>query len=112
RTHRYRDQHPPVSIEAKIVYDGDKLDSLGAIGIVRAAAFAGGCGARIHNTEFEALSAAPYSRDDTAYREYLVKLRYLPAQMFTDYGREVGQKRLQYMTEFFSILNQDCEIDG
>ena len=108
RTHRYRDRQPPLTIEAKIVYDGDKLDSLGAIGIVRAAVFAGHCGAKVHNTAEEALAAAPYSCDDTAYREYLVKFRHLPAQMFTEYGRMLGEERLKYMTNFFDELHQEC----
>ena len=51
RTHRYRDDHAPESLEAQIVYDADKLDSLGAVGIGRAFLFAGKFGARLHNTE-------------------------------------------------------------
>ena len=46
KTHSYRKAVPPQSLEAKILYDADKLDALGAIGIGRAFVFAGECGAR------------------------------------------------------------------
>ena len=41
RTHRYRDDNRPQTLEAEIVYDADKLDSLGAVGVGRAFLFAG-----------------------------------------------------------------------
>ncbi len=110
RTHRWRDPARPESIEAKVVFDADKLDSLGAVGLARSFHFAGREGARIHNTESEALAAASYSRDDTAYREYLVKLRHLPAGMLTESGRAAARKRLAFMEAFFHELER--EIGG
>lgn len=108
RSHRYRDETVPATIEAKIVYDADKLDSLGAVGLGRAFLFAGRVGARLHNTEAEALNSPAYSREDTAYREYLVKLRKLPGAMLTEPGRREGQRRLRFMRRFFDRL--DAEI--
>ena len=35
QTHRYRTSSPPASKEAKILFDADKLDLLGALGIAR-----------------------------------------------------------------------------
>jgi uncharacterized protein len=110
-THRYRrrDARPPLSLEAKIVFDADKLDSLGAVGIGRAFHFAGRIGARVHNTEDEALNAPGYSREDSAYREYLVKLRHLPAVMLTAEGRRIARERHAFMAAFFERLNQEVE---
>lgn len=108
RSHRYRDAVVPESLEARIVFDADKLDSLGAVGLGRAFLFAGHVGARLHNTEAEALSSPAYSREDTAYREYLVKLRKLPAAMLTVPGRAEGARRLRFMRRFFDRL--DAEI--
>jgi len=108
RSHRYRDDIEPATLEAKIVFDADKLDSLGAVGLGRAFLFAGHCGARLHNTEAEALNSPAYSREDTAYREYLVKLRRLPAAMLTEPGRAEGTRRLRFMRRFFDRL--DAEI--
>ena len=55
----------------------------------------------------EALSAPPYSREDTAYREYLVKLRFVPEKMFTAEGKKIAAEKLQFMQEFFSVLESE-----
>lgn len=109
-THRYRDGRRPDGIEAEIVYDADKLDSLGAVGIGRAFLFAGREHARLHNTAQEALSSEAYSREDTAYREYLVKLRKLPSCMLTAPGRRLAVERAAFMKEFFDRLNAETAI--
>ena len=107
RTHRFRGKDEPASIEADIVFDADKLDSLGAVGIGRAFLFAGHENARLHNTEAEALASEPYSSNDTAYREYLVKLRYLPRRMRSSAGRKLAVERAAFMTGFFEQLNKE-----
>ncbi len=110
RTHRFRDNIPPETLEGKIVYDADKLDSLGAAGIGRAFLFAGHQNARLHNTRGEALAAEEYSINDTAYREYLVKLSRLPESMQTAPGHEEAYKRIKIMDDFFAALNMECNI--
>ncbi len=110
RTHRYRERtaEKPASLEARVVFDADKLDSLGAVGLARAFNFAGRIGARVHNSREEALGSESYSRQDSAYREFLVKLQYLPAAMLTASGRQLATRRYQFMTEFFVRLEQEC----
>ena len=112
RTHRFRKRglEEPATLEAQVLFDADKLDSLGAIGLARSFHFAGHVGARVHNTEAEALASESYSREDTAYREYLVKLRYIPSRMFTVTGREFAQKRLVYMIDFFKELESEISL--
>jgi uncharacterized protein len=112
RSHRYRRRQggPPATLEARIVYDADKLDSMGAIGIGRAFHFAGGIGARVHNTRREALGAPSYSREDSAYREYLVKLRHLPQAVLTPSARRLAHARHTFMAAFFRRLQ--AEVRG
>ena len=105
RTHRYRTGARPGTPEGRIVFDADKLDSLGAAGLGRAFLFAGSCGARLHNTEREALGGQPYGPEDTAYREYLVKLRKLPDAMRTQPGKELARERAEFMRLFFDRLD-------
>jgi len=107
RRHRYRGRFAPQTIEEKIIYDADKLDSLGCIGIGRAFHFAGRIGARLHNTEDEAVNSLAYSHEDSAYREYLVKLRHVPEKMLTQSGREMAKERAVRMHDFFDRLNQE-----
>ena len=110
RTHRYRGKDKPASLEAELLFDADKLDSLGAVGIGRAFLFAGHENARLHNTEEEALSADAYSKNDTAYREFLVKLQYLPRKMRTAAGRKMAVERAAFMTAFFDRLDHEINL--
>lgn len=111
-SHRYRRRGtpPPQTLEAKVVYDADKLDSLGAVGIGRAFHFAGRVGARVHNSADEALASESYSRNDTAYREYLVKLRHVHQRVLTAAAREIARRRHRFMAEFFRELNEECPV--
>ena len=105
RCHRYRGKDRPRTKVACILHDADKLDSIGATGIGRAFHYAGKLGARLHNTETEALNSSEYSREDTAYREYLVKLRHIQERMTTESGRRHAQDRSDFMHEFFRRMN-------
>lgn len=107
KRHRYRGSNKPETINEKIVYDADKLDSIGAVGIGRAFHFAGRVGAKLHNTEEEARHSEAYSKDDTAYREYLVKLKDVPSRLLTGEGRRIAVSREEFMTEFFKTLNSE-----
>lgn len=109
-THRYRrrDKARPQTLEARIIFDADKLDCIGAIGIGRSFHFAGRIGARVHNREDEALGSESYSREDTAYREYLVKLRDVHNAMLTKTGRDMAESRHRFMVAFFRQLNCEC----
>ena len=112
RTHRFRNRtgEIPATIEAKVLFDADKLDSLGAIGLARAFHFAGKTGARVHNTPAEALSGDSYGREDSALREFLVKLQNVPDRLLTAAGRQIGAERLAFMRDFFARLDRECDL--
>jgi uncharacterized protein len=110
-SHRFRGKGPsPESLEAKILYDADKLDSIGAVGIGRAFHFAGRENARVHNQREEALNSDEYSREDSAYREYLVKLRHVPDKMLTVPGRRIAVDRARFMHDFFEQLDKEVQF--
>jgi uncharacterized protein len=109
-THRFRGTKIPISKEAKILFDADKLDSIGAIGIGRAFLFAGEVGAKLHNKNIDINNTKPYTAEDTAYREFIVKLSKIKDRMLTKEGRRMAKERHKFMTEFFSRL--DKETDG
>lgn len=110
--HRFRGTIKPKTLEAKILFDADKLDSIGAIGIGRAFYFANEVGAKLHinKNETEILKTKPYTKDDTAYREFMVKLRHIKSRMLTKEGRKLAKNRHAFMVEFFKRLKQ--EING
>lgn len=109
-THRFRGDNIPVSIEAKILFDADKLDGIGAVGIGRAFMFAQNVGAKLHNekgTDIE--KTKPYTEEDTAYREFMVKLIRVKDKMLTKEGKRIAQERHGFMVEFFDRLNQETQ---
>jgi uncharacterized protein len=110
RTHRFRKRAVPKTLEAKILFDADKLDSIGAVGIGRAFLFAGEVGARLHDKDIDVRKTKPYTRDDTAYREFLVKLGRVRGRIFTREGKRIAAERHRYMVGFFDRLNR--ETDG
>jgi len=106
-THRYRGRLVPDSLEGKILFDADKLDSIGAVGIGRAFLFAGEVGARLHDPKIEVRRTKPYTKEDTAYREFLVKLSKIKDRMFTAEGKRIARDRHKFMTGFFDRLNRE-----
>jgi len=109
-THRYRGDKIPSTLEAKILYDADKLDCIGAIGIGRAFLFAGQVGAKLHNSEVDLASTQSYSTEDTAYREFKVKLSKVKDRLLTPEGRRLAQERHAFMEVFFERLER--EVNG
>lgn len=110
RSHRFRGREKPSSLEEKVLFDADKLDSIGAVGIGRAFLFAGEVGARLHDRNVSEKDTSPYSREDTAYREFKVKLCRIKDSMLTPEGRRMAEERHSFMVEFFDRINM--EMDG
>jgi len=109
-THRFRKNNIPESLEAKVLFDADKIDGIGAVGIGRAFLFSGEVGARLHNKNPDLSVEGVYTREDTAYREFLVTHVKIKERMLTKTGREFAKERHDFMAAFFERLNK--EIDG
>jgi len=107
--HRFRRGEDPRTIEARVVFDADKLDAIGAVGIARAFLFAGELGARLHSPETDVTKAPAYSVDDTGYREYLVKLSKIHERILTPAGRRLAGERHRFMAGFFDRFLEEYE---
>jgi uncharacterized protein len=100
-SHRFRGAEKPRTVEARVLFDADKLDAIGAVGVARAYQFAGELGARLHNPHMLIEESKPYSREDTGYREYVVKLRKIKDRILTPGGRDIARERHAFMVAFF-----------
>ncbi|MGE5604680.1 MAG: HD domain-containing protein [Bacteroidota bacterium] len=112
-THRYRDQNPPRTLEGKCLFDADKLDSLGAVGIARAYLWLGERGGTVYvprevweKTDF----SSNLPEDDSLQREWHLKFQYLKDQLFTRTARQMAVRRNQTMVNFLETLER--EVNG
>lgn len=107
--HRFRTGPPPRSLEGRVLFDADKLDAIGAIGIARAFAYSGRAGKRLWTPV-----AGDYllrwqqgrveSDEHTAVHEFVVKLSQLKERLFTQEGRRIAAERHAVMARFFERL--------
>ncbi len=106
--HRFRNAIEPATIEAKVVFDADKLDAIGAIGVARAYAYGG-----LHGQKLWGSVPADYrgeGPDHTPHHEYVYKLSRIPERLYTTTGRAIARQRDATMRAFFAQLAR--EIDG
>ncbi len=97
----------PSSLESAIVQDSDRLDSLGAIGILRCASV----NTLMKSKYYDPFDPFAESRelDDKSFMvdHYFVKLFKLPEMMMTEAGKKEGNLRVEYMKSFLSQLGKE-----
>jgi uncharacterized protein len=113
--HRFRTGGPPAALEAKILYDADKLDAIGAIGVARAYAVGGRMGQRLWSAVDAADRIDPgdptaLPPEHTPVREYIVKLARLKGTLHTAEARRIARGRHRFMVAFFERLQR--EVSG
>lgn len=121
-THRFRGDAVPVTIEAKLLFDADKIDSLGAVGIARAYILAAGYGEAMYSDENVADYVARNHVGGTATGrirvlgehtpnlEFEIAFKRIPDRLFTPQARAIATDRLVVMEAFFDRLK--AELDG
>jgi len=115
-THRYRSGRGPASLEAAILYDADKLDAIGAVGIARTFMMAGQEGSRLYRkVDLETYTAENLTEngriqnqeDHAPNVEYMVKLKHIPDRLITEAGRALARERASLMKDFFDALDRE-----
>jgi uncharacterized protein len=114
QAHRFRDQTvSPGTLEAQCLYDADKLDSIGAIGVGRAFAFAGAHGSRLWTEPADQAppdGSKPVGAEYTPVHEYVYKLQRLAATLYTETARQIGRERHEFMKLFFDQLDREMRM--
>ena len=107
--HRFRRDPAPETLEAKALFDADKLDAIGAVGIARAYVIGGGRGSRLWADvpPDYAEGDLPSAREHTPAHEFVYKLSKLKDRMCTEAGKAIAEERHAYMVAFFERLGQE-----
>jgi uncharacterized protein len=112
--HRFRDRTvQPETLEAQCLYDADKLDSIGAIGVARVFAYAGAHSSRLWtepSQQVPPIEQKPGGVDYTPVHEYVYKLQRILATLHTATARTIGERRHAFLCAFFDQL--DDEVRG
>jgi uncharacterized protein len=94
----------PLSLEAQIVQDADRLDAIGAIGIARAFTYGGSKGRVLHDPLVKAKSYKNVEErragTNTTINHFYEKLLLLKDMLNTTTAKHVAEKRHQYMEQF------------
>jgi uncharacterized protein len=108
RAHRFRDdREQPETLEAKVLFDADKLDVIGAIGVARTVAFDVVVGQPIYIQPSEKFMQTEQKEDGeehSSYHEYIFKLRKIKDRLYTSTARAIAEERDRFMREFFTRL--------
>lgn len=119
-THRYRSGRRPASKEAQIIFDADKLETIGAVGIARAFVWVGEKHAHI----FRKMDVKKYARenlgghlkgrirDKTKHSPQLsweTKEKHILKSLFTKKARQIAKKRMKFSEMFLRKLEREIQ---
>jgi uncharacterized protein len=112
RAHRFRDdREQPQTLEAQVLFDADKLDAIGAVGVARAIAYAVTHGQPFYaqpSESFLQTGAKEPGEAHSAYHEYVFKLCKLKDRLFTRAAAALAEQRHQFMTVYFLQLQEEA----
>jgi uncharacterized protein len=109
-SHSFSANIQALTLEAKIVQDADRLDGIGAIGIMRCFSLGGHFNRPFYNSN-DPFSISRIPNDQNCSLDhFFVKLLKVPDMLQTTSGREEGKKRLLFMKDFLNHLNDELMI--
>ena len=110
QTHRFRQNNQPESLEAKILFDADKLDVSGALGIARTLLYQG----NMSEPLYVVLPDGSVSDDEndempSFFQEYKFKLEKMYSKFFTAEGKRLACERQKAAAAFYNDLYREVQ---
>jgi len=104
-THRFRGNNVPETLEAKILFDSDKLDVTGCLGIARTLMYKGIVGNNLYELKNDKICLGEDKNDDdTFFKEYNFKLKNLYDKFYTEEASEMAKKEKERAQLFYNSL--------
>lgn len=113
-THRYRKGRIPQNVEGRILFDADKLDVSGAMGIARTLQYGAILGDRepLYRLGADGRVLTASDSPPSFFQEYNFKLRGLAGKMYTARGRELALQRQKTADAFYDALLAEIQGEG
>ena len=104
-SHRFRGNNVPETIEAKILFDADKLDAVGNLGIARTLMYKGTVGNNLYGVKNDKICFGNKNEDEETFlKEYNFKLRNLYNKFYTEEAMEIAKNQKEYAQMFYDKL--------
>ena len=112
-THSIGRGAPPESLEAKILFDADKLDSVGALGVARTLVFRGERAEPLYTRAADgSVSDGTGDQQPSFFQEYKRKLERIYGGFYTARGDALAEARRAAAEEFYrALLHEARETD-
>lgn len=117
-SHRYRTGNKPKTKEAEIVFDADKLETIGAIGIARQFVWVGKNNAQI----FRKMDIGKYAKENLGGKtngriqdktkhspqlEWETKNKHILKSLYTKKAKQIARKRMKFSEMFLKKLERE-----
>lgn len=102
-----------LTLAGQIVQDADRIDALGAIGILRTAYYGGHTQSPLYDPNLlpqEFKTKQEYRQKSTVINHFYEKLFKLPATMNTEAGKAEAQRRMVFMEEFLKRFYEEWNL--
>lgn len=105
RVHRFRSNNPPKTTEEKVLFDADKIDVTGTLGIARSLLYRGKVEEPLYLIdENGAVSDGTFDTSPSFMKEYKFKLEKLYSKFYTARGMEIANERQHSALAFYESL--------
>lgn len=110
RAHRFRSESQPESIEAKILFDADKVDITGTLGIARTLLYNGHISEPLYSlTPDGHVSDGTADNSPSFFQEYKYKLESLYTKFYTKRGAEIAAERQAAAIDFYNNMLHEVQ---
>lgn len=107
-THRFRNSNSPESVEAKILFDADKLDTTGTMGIARTLAYQGIVSEPLYYVdENGSVLTSGLENKSSFFQEYNWKLKNVYDKFYTDRAKVIAEERRKASIDFYESMYKE-----